>query len=167
MKKVGSFFKQFLSSLWEDFVALLKTRFFRLLGFIVMYILPIVVLLTTYVKKVDNSTKYTVPFAIVLPIVILLLMYWGKLRRFISYKVGQMKTENNIQKGKHAAAIIICDIFQVLMTILPFVLCYIVIGELQKFGTQSKEIFLFLIVCESVGGFLVIVDTIKNVTNWE
>lgn len=164
--KVGKAFKNFFSSLWEDFKHLFTEHFFRLIGFVIMFIVPVIVLLTTYVEKVEGATKYSIPFGVILPLGILLLVYWGKLRRYLSVKVSQMKTENNIEKGKHAGAIIICDIFSTLMTITPFVICYVVLKELEKYLNNVSDIFVFLIICESVGGLFIIIDTIKNVIDF-
>lgn len=166
MKKLKIALRQFFSSLWEDFANLVKKHFFRLLGFISMFVVPVIVLLTTYVEKVEGKTKWVIPFAVIIPLAILLLIYWGKLRRYLSTKINAMKIENHIEKGKHAGAIIVCDTIQCLMTILPFALVYILIKELEKYTAQLSNIFLFMIVCESVGSLFVIIDTIRNVIDY-
>lgn len=78
-----------------------------------------------------------------------------------------MKTENSIEKGKHAGAIILCDMIKALFTVLPFVLFYILIIGLEKYVDRLSDIFLFMIVCESVGGLFTIFDTIHNVVDFE
>lgn len=155
--------KQFFSSLWEDFVALIKNHFLRLIGFAISFIVPIAVLLGEYVEKVEGKTKWVIPFAVILPLVILLIIYWCKIRRYLAIKVQALKTENNLEKGKHAGLIIICDFIGECMKILPFVLLYILISELQKYTVQFSDILLFMIICESVGAIFILLDTCKNV----
>lgn len=159
--------KQFFSSIWEDFVSSLKKHYLRLLGFVVMFIVPVATLLGYYVRKVEDVTKYSIPFAVVLPLAILLIIYWGKARRFMAIKVNAMKVENSIQKGKHAGLLILCEMIQAIMTVVPFVLVYLLVKGIQQATGNVLDIFAFMIACESVGGFLCIIDTTKNVIDYE
>ena len=114
----------------------------------------------------EIKEKFVVPFAVILPIAILVLIYWTKLKSYLSAKVIMMKTENNIEKGKHAGAIIICDTIKVLFTIIPFALFYVLIVGLEKYVDRLSDIFLFMILCEALGGILAIFDTINNVIDF-
>lgn len=166
MKKVKIAFKQFFSSLWEDFVGLLKKHYLKFIGLIICFIVPVAMLLGFYVKKVDNATKYTIPFAVVIPLVLLLFIYWGKARSFMKTKINAMRVQNSIEAGKHAGAIILYDTFKALMTVLPFALGYLIVNEIQKYYAQVSDIFLFITICEAVGGFFCILDTIHNTIDY-
>lgn len=157
----------FFNSLKEDFINFIKQHWLRFIGYLCMFVVPLVVLLSVYVQKVENATKYTVPFAIILPIAMLLFAFFGKIKSAFNEKLGSMKTQNAIEEGKHAALIIIFETVKVLMTILPFALCYIFVNELQKYFAQVSKIFLFVTICEAVGGLFIILDTIKNATKTE
>lgn len=167
MKKLKKGFSQFFSSLWEDFVGLLKKHLLRLIGLVIGFIVPVATLLAFYVKKVDNATKYSIPFAVVIPLVILILLYWGKGKTFFNNKIHEMKIQNSIDKGKHAGAIIIFDTLKALMTVMPFALGYLLIEQLQKYYAQVSDIFLFITICEAVCGVFCVFDTIKNSIDFE
>lgn len=167
MKKLKKGVKKFFSSIWEDFVALLKKHWLRLIGYIICFPVPIIVLLTLYVSKVENATKFVVPFVIIIPLTILVFIYWGKAKSYFKAKFIEMKVQNSIEAGKHAGIIIVFEIVNVFMTVLPFLLCYWFISELQKYYAEVSNIFLFIVICESIGGLFIVLDTIKNVLTFE
>lgn len=166
MNKLKLALKSFFQSLGEDIKNLFKHHLWRVFGFLIMFIVPIATLLTTYVSKTDGVTKWSIPLFVIVPLVLLILIYWGKLRRYFAIKVSTMKAENNIEKGKHAGAIIVCEFLQVVMTVLPFLVCYLLIAALEKEIERVSDIILFMIVCESVGGLFLVFDTIRNVIDY-
>lgn len=162
-------FKAFFKSLWADFVGLCKKHLWRLAGFVVSFIVPIVWLIVNYCTSIPDGekTKFTIPFAVILPLAILTIVYWVKLKDYMQNKVVMMRTENNIEKGKHAGMLILCDMVKAVFTVVPFLLVYIIIRELEKYVQQLSDIFLFMIICESVGALFVIFDTIHNVIDFD
>lgn len=166
MKKVGKAFKGFFSSLWEDFVALIKHHWLRFVGFLCCFVVPIIVLLAFYCTKVENATKYSIPFAVIIPLVILIAIWWGKAKTYFKVKIEAMRVQNSMEAGKHAGLIIIYDIIKAIMTVLPFLLCYIMVNEIQKYFAEVSKIFLFITICEAVGGLFMILDTISNVVDY-
>lgn len=166
MKKVGTAFKQFFSSLWDDFKNLIKKHWLRFLGFICCFVVPVVTLLAFYVRKVENSTRYSIPFAVIIPLVILIVIWWGKAKTYFKVKIEAMRVQNSLEAGKHAGIIIIYDTIKALMTVLPFALLYVIVNEIQKYFAEVSKIFLFITICEAVGGFLFILDTIHTVTDF-
>lgn len=166
MKRVGTAFKQFFSSIWEDFVNLIKKHWLRFIGFICCFVVPIITLLAFYVRKVENATKYSIPFAVILPLVILIIIWWGKAKTYFKVKIEAMRVQNSIEAGKHAGILIIYDTIKALMTVLPFALCYVMVNEIQKYFAEVSKIFLFITICEAVGGLFFILDTINNVVDY-
>lgn len=160
-------FKQLFASIGEDIKELFKKHWLKLVGLIICFFVPVGVLLTFYVQKVDNGTKYTIPFAVMIPLIVLLLVYWFKAKVFFAQKLQAMKVQNSLQAGKHAGLIVLFELIRSLMTILPFALCYLLINELQKFYANVSSIFLFIMICETIGLFFCLLDTIKNVTGVE
>lgn len=166
MKKLKNGFKNFFKSLWDDFVNFVKHHWLRFIGFLCCFIIPFVTLLAVYVRKVENATKYTIPFAVILPLFILIVLWYSKAKSYFKEKLSAMKIQNSIEAGKHAGLIIVFETIKALMTILPFALCYIIVNELQKYYMEVSKIFLFLTICEAVGGFFCILDTIINVSDF-
>lgn len=164
LSKIGKAFSAFFSSLWEDIISGFKKHWLGMIGRIVMFIVPLVYVLASYLTKVPD--KWTLPTFAWIPLFIFLLTYWGKLRSYLAIKVSQMEVENNIQKGKHAGAIIIIKTIQILATILPFFLGYRIFAAIEAEAMSTKNIFLFITICEAAGGFLVICDTIANVIDY-
>lgn len=77
-----------------------------------------------------------------------------------------MRVQNSMEAGKHAGLIIIYDTIKAIMTVLPFLLCYIMVNEIQKYFAEVSKIFLFITICEAVGGLFMILDTISNVVDY-
>lgn len=163
MKKVGTALKQFFVSLGEDFKNLFTKHFWKFIGYVIMFIVPIVVLVCDYIKATPaKSAGWTIPVFVIIPLVILLLVYWCKAKRHFAIKLSQMKTENEVQKGKHAGAIIVFTTIEMLSTVLPFAICYILFKGLAGVIKNVEDIFLFITICEAVGGLFVIIDATKN-----
>lgn len=168
MKKVlisiGKAFGAFFVSLLDDLKESFKKHWVGLIGRVFMFIVPLAFIVTTYIQR--TPSKWALPTFAWIPLTVFLLVYWGKLRTYLAIKVSAMQVENNLQKGKHAGAIIIVKTIQVISTILPFFLCYRVFAAIEAEAMSVKNIFLFITVCEAVGGFFIVVDTIANVVDY-
>lgn len=164
LKAIGRAFKGFFISLKDDIVYNLKHRKFKILGMIVSFVVPVTYLVVAYLEKKPES--WTLPIFVWIPVIVFILVYWLKLRSYLAIKVSAMQVQNDIEKGKHAGAIIICRTMQAAMTVAPFLLLYYVFDSLAKLSIQIQNIFLFLTVCEAVGGLLMIIDTIANVIDY-
>ena len=164
LRNIGRAFSAFFVSLWDDFVTALRKHWLKLLGYVAMFIVPVVYLFTVYLYKAPE--RWTLPTFAWLPYIVFALVYWFKLRSYLAVKVSAMETENNIQKGKHAGAIIILKTLQMAMTVTPFLLLYFLFDELSRVAIQVRDVFFFLTICESVGGLLVVMDTIANVIDY-
>ena len=164
LKAIGRAFKGFFVSLWDDFKENLKHHYLKLLGFVASFIVPVAYLTATYVEK--KPEHWALPIFVWIPLIVFIFVYWAKLRTYLGVKVATMQVQNDLEKGKHAGAIIICKTIQVAMTVAPFLLFYYVFGELSRVAIQLQNIFLFLTVCEAVGGLLIILDTIANVIDY-
>lgn len=164
LSKIGRAFSAFFASLWDDLATAFKKHWLKLLGYVAMFVVPVVYLFTEYLYKAPE--RWTLPTFAWLPYIVFALVYWFKLRSYLAVKVSAMQTENNIQKGKHAGAIIILRTLQMAMTVTPFLLCYFVFDELSRVAIQVRDVFFFLTICESVGALLIILDTIANVIDY-
>lgn len=164
LKAIGRAFKGFFISLLDDLKNNFKHHWLKMLGFIVSFGVPVVYLVTTYLEKKPESWAF--PVFVWIPVIAFIIVYWAKLRTYLAVKVSAMQIQNDLEKGKHAGAIIICKTIQVAMTVAPFVLLYYVFDSLAKLSIQIQNIFLFLTICEAVGGLLVILDTIANVIDY-
>lgn len=157
-------FAAFFSSIWDDFVNSLKKHWLGLIGKAIMFIVPLVYVVATYIQH--TPSKWSLPVFAWIPLFVFLIVYWGKLRNYMAIKVNAMQVENNIDKGKHAGAIIIIKTLQVISTILPFFLCYRVFAAIEAEAMSAKNIFLFITICEAAGGLLVLIDTVANVIDY-
>lgn len=164
LKAIGKAFKGFFVSLWNDFKESLKHHYLKLLGYISSFVVPVTYLIVAYVEKKPES--WAIPIFVWIPVIVFIFVYWFKLRTYLAVKVAAMQVQNDLEKGKHAGAIIVCKTIQVMMTVAPFLLFYFIFGELSKVAIQLQNIFLFLTVCEAVGGLLIILDTIVNVIDY-
>lgn len=156
--------KGFFVSLKDDFVESLKKHWLKLLGYCVSLIFPAIYLIVTYAEKKPES--WALPVFVWLPVIIFVIVYWFKLRTYLAIKCETMQVENNIQKGKHAGALIICKTIQMAMTVIPFLICYYIFKSLAEVDVKIENIFLLLVITESVGGVLIVIDTIKNVVDY-
>lgn len=164
LSKIGRAFKAFFSSLWEDIKEAFKKHWIGLIGRVIMFIVPLVYIVAAYIHR--TPSKWALPTFAWIPLFVFLIVYWGKLRNYLALKVSAMQTENNLQKGKHAGAIIIIKTLQVVSTILPFFLGYRIFAAIEAEAMTAKNIFLFITICEAAGGFLIMIDTIANVIDY-
>ena len=164
LKAIGRAFKGFFVSLWDDLVENFKHHWLRILGFIASFVVPVTYLTSTYLEKKPESWAF--PIFVWIPVIMFIIVYWAKLRSYLAVKVATMQVQNDLEKGKHAGAIIICKTIQVTMTVAPFLLGYYIFQELAKIAIQLQNIFLFLTVCEAVGGLFVVLDTVANVIDY-
>lgn len=162
--KIKKAFKGIFKSIGDDFVNLFKKHYLKLIGYIIMLIIPLVFIVSTYIYK--RSTLWALPVFVWIPIAIFIIVYWFKLRTYLAIKVNGMEIENHAEAGKHAGLIIIIKVLQCLMTIAPFLLCYFVFKRIEEASIKVENIFLFLTLCESLGSVFIILDTIKNVVNY-
>lgn len=163
-RAIGKAFKGFFVSLWEDFVYALKHHWCGLLGRVIMILVPLVFTVSMYIQRVPS--KWALPTFAWIPLFVFAVVYWSKLRTYLAIKVSAMQVENNIQKGKHAGAIIVCKALQVAMTVFPFFMCYRVFAAIEAEAMSVKDVFLFITVCEAVGGLLVLMDAVMNVIDY-
>lgn len=164
LRKIGKAFKAFFVSLWDDLKESFKKHWVGLLGRIQMFVVPLVYIVVIYLHR--TPSKWALPTFAWIPLFVFLLVYWGKLRTYLAIKVSAMQVENNIQKGKHAGAIIIVRALQVVSTILPFFLCYRIFAAIEAEAMSVKNVFFFIMICEAVGGFLLLIDTVANVIDY-
>lgn len=157
-KKINSFFK----SIGDDIKNGFKKHILKIIGYLIMFIVPIVILFTMYLEK--KPEHWQLPVFVCIPLIVLVLVYYFKLRTHFAVKIERMTIENSQEQGKHAGLIIIAKILEILMAIIPFIACYILFNEISKTAIQIKNIFLMIAICEAVGGLFVIFDTIKNIT---
>lgn len=164
LHKIGKAFGAFFSSLWDDFVSALKTHWLGLIGKAIMFIVPLAFVVGAYINR--TPSKWALPTFAWIPLFVFLLVYWTKARTYLAIKVNAMQVENNLQKGKHAGAIIVVKTLQIASTVLPFFLCYRVFAAIEAEAMSVRGIFLMITICEAVGGFLVVLDTIANVIDY-
>lgn len=168
MKKIlatiGRAFKSFFISFKKDLKENLNHHKLKLLGYVICFFVPLVYLVTTYIERKPEAWGF--PTFVWIPVIMFLIVYWLKIRSYVAIKVEAMKVENNLEKGKHAAAIIVCKTIQVVMTVIPFLLLYYVFDSFSKMSIQIQNIFLFLTVCEAVGGLFIVIDTVVNVVDY-
>lgn len=163
-RAIGKAFKGFFVSLWDDFVFALKHHWCGLLGRVIMILVPLVFTVSMYIQRVPS--KWALPTFAWIPLFVFAVVYWSKLRTYLAIKVSAMQVENSIQKGKHAGAIIVCKALQVVMTVFPFFMCYRIFAAIEAEAMSVKDVFLFITVCEAVGGFLVLIDSVMNVIDY-
>lgn len=158
--KAGKAVSGFFSSLGEDIKNSFKKHAVGLIGKAIMFIVPLVYIISMYIAR--TPSRWALPAFAWIPLVVFIIVYWGKLRNYLAIKVSAMQVENNIEKGKHAGAIILIKTIQVIFTVLPFLLCYFVFNELEAQSVSVKSVFLFITVCETLGGLMLIFDAIAN-----
>ena len=164
LKAIGRAFKGFFVSLVEDIKNNLQKHWLKFVGYAISFLLPVVFLTTTYLEKKPES--WALPTFVWIPVIVFIFVYWFKLRGYLAIKVSAMQVQNDLEKGKHAGAIIICKTIQVAMTVAPFLLFYYIFGELSRIAIEIQHIFLLLTICEAVGGLFIIIDTIANVIDY-
>ena len=158
-------FKAFFGSLGEDLKDLFKKHYLKLIGYIITYIVPLAYIIVMYLSK--KPEKWTLPVFCWIPLIVLVIVYWSKIKSYLAIKVSKMETENSLQKGKHAGAIIICKTIQVIFTVVPFVICYFVFKAIRESIGNTEELFLFIAITMAIGGLFIILDTIKNVVDYD
>lgn len=161
-KAIGHGFANFFKSIWEDFVNLILKHWLKLFGYVFMFVVPIIYLITTYIYHKPES--WALPVFVWLPLIVFGIVYWFKIRTYLAVKVNSMKLENSLQKGKHAGFIILITVLQMAMTVAPFLLFYYVFDNLEKLMISIKDIFFILTIFEAIGSIFVIFDTIINVS---
>jgi len=157
--------KEFFKSLWVDFKNLFVKNYLKLIGFVIMLIVPIVFIVIEYVKV--NNTQWTLPAFVWLPLIVFILVWWSKVHGWIGKKIDKMEIENIVEKGKHYAAIIVLSFFDAIMLVAPFLLGYFMCKSLEELVVKMSDLFLFLAICEAVGSFFLILNRIKNTTKGE
>lgn len=162
--KAAIAFSAFFKSLGEDIANSFKRHWLGLIGKFSMFVVPLIYILAEYLTRAPS--KWALPIFAWIPLIVLLLVYWGKMKSWLAIKVNAMETQNSIQRGKHAGAIILCKILQVACTALPFFLGYVAFAELEAHAVSVKSIFLFVFACEAVGGVFVVLDAIANVVDY-
>lgn len=163
-RALGKAFKGFFVSLWEDFVDALKHHWIGLLGRVVMILVPLVFTVSMYIHRVPS--KWALPTFAWIPLFVFTVVYWSKLRTYLAIKISAMQVENNIQKGKHAGAIIVAKTLQIGMTVFPFFMCYRIFAAIEAEAMSVKNVFFFITMCEAIGGLLVLIDTVANVIDY-
>lgn len=156
-----NFFKAFFISLGEDIKNLFVKRWLKLIGLIIMYIVPVVFLLIAYTEK--KPSHWGVSLVAIPIIVVIILVYWGSFRSWLASKITKIEIENTMVAGKHIAFILLAKTLQIIMVILPFIIGYVVFKALEDFSVQVSNIFLFVALCEGLGGVFTLGDTILNV----
>ena len=164
LNKIGKAIRAFFSSLWADFKDAFKKHWLGMLGRLIMFVVPLVYIVATYIER--TPSKWALPTFAWIPLFVFLIVYWGKLRNYLAIKVSAMQVENSVDKGKHAGAIIVIKTLQIVSTILPFFLCYRIFAAIEAEAMSAKNIFLFITICEAAGGLLVIIDTVANVIDY-
>lgn len=164
LKAIGRAFKSFFVSLKDDIVEMFKKHWLKIIGYIISVLFPAIYLIVTYIERKPES--WALPTFVWLPVIVFVCVYWFKLRTYLAIKCETMTVENNIQKGKHAGAIIILKTLQCAMVVVPFLLCYYIFKSLADLSIKIENIFLLLTICEAVGGLFIILDTIKNVVDY-
>lgn len=160
-KRKSNVFIAFFKSIWQDIKDLFKNHIFKVIGFVISYIAPVVYIVVAYMEK--KPENWSIPIFVWIPAFVLLFVYWSKLRGFLAIRVAKMETENALEKGKHAGAIIICKFIEVCCTVLPFFLGYYIFKTLREMIGKTENLFLYLGITIAVGGLFMLFDTIKNV----
>ena len=106
LKAIGRAFKGFFVSLWNDFKESLKHHYLKLLGYIASFVVPVTYLIVAYVEKKPES--WAIPIFVWITVIVFIFVYWFKLRTYLAVKVAAMQVQNDLEKGKHAGAIIVC-----------------------------------------------------------
>ena len=162
-KKVNgwnTFWKSFFSSIGKDIKNLFTKRMLKLIGLFIMYIVPLATIIIMYMQKKPDSWGFSL---VAIPVIVIMLFsYWGSFRSWLNGKLIKMELENTIQKGKHIAFILLAKVLQLAMTILPFIICFLLFQELEKLSLVISYLFLFVAICQVVGGMFIIGDTILN-----
>ena len=160
VNKWNEFWKSFFLSVGKDIKHLFTKRIFKVIGFIIMYLVPIAFILINYLVRKPNSWGISL---VAIPVVIIIIMvYWGSFRSWLNGKLVKMELENTLEKGKHLAFIVFAKLLQITMVILPFLVCYFLFIELEKLSFQVSQLFLFIIICQIIGGMFILGDTILN-----
>ena len=160
LSKVGRAFGAFFSSLWGDIKEAVKKHWMAILGRIVMVLVPIGFIIYAYLKKAPS--RWGLPIFVWIPIIVFALVYWTKLRTYLAIKVSAMKVENSINRGKHGAAIALCDLLMGIMAVVPFWLGWRVCKALESVSISMASVFQFMMICAIVGVSLIVMDDLKT-----
>jgi hypothetical protein len=84
------------------------------------------------------------------------------LRTYLAIKVSAMKVENSIKRGKHGAAIALCDLLMGIMAVVPFWLGWRVCKALESVSISMASVFQLMMICAAVGVSLIVMDDLKT-----
>jgi hypothetical protein len=153
--------RSFLSSISEDFRHDFLGHWMRVIGFLVCYLGPMIFIGACYVTRKEGAGwSLSVPLFAWPAILALIALYWRSFRRWAYARLAVMESQNDIQKGRHYAAIILLRIVSAAFVAAPFFLLYWVFGELESLAVSASFCLLVVGIIESVGGFFYVLDAV-------
>jgi len=151
--------KAFLSSLSADFKAFWG-HWLRLVGFFVSYFAPMIIFAVAYGVDKKNGVGSLMPLGFWLVAVPLLLVYWLKARKSLDLKIAMMKTANEIEAGKHYAAIVLAEALKLTMALLTLLALWAFLKMSEDLFGKASEAVMTLGICEGVGGIFFVLDAV-------
>ncbi len=159
---------RFLKSLGDDFKEAFFKHWLRLVGFLVCYLGPLVMIMAFYVTRIVvekpatsayEGFTYSVPLFVWPALAFLFVFYWKSLRKKTIAKVASLRSENSIN-GKHYALIIIFDFLDKGAVVCFLAFMAWLFQKIAEMSIGAVEVFEWLAVIEAVGGLFYVLDDI-------
>ena len=158
----------FFKSLKEDFKKDFLGHWRRSIGFLVAYVGPLLFIGACYVSvshsqnPANDSWAWSVPLFVWPILIALALFYWGKIRKSMAGKLTKMETQNEVEEGKHYAAIVIFTSVKWLLTALSFLLVWWILTALESLFVSVAFTFLIVAFIECFAGLFYVWDALAT-----
>lgn len=151
-----------LKSICIDLIKSIRHHFFKFIGIITIWVIPLVLLFSEgYIGKVNKNTfrLWTIPVFI-----ILLLLYWVKLRHTIKENLKMEKFANRFGKqASNAALYFIYSLLDLLMSTLTIFIIYQSVLIIEQFTLKVSTFLAVVTLTTLIGKFFYLIDTIVNI----
>lgn len=152
--------KAFWSSLGADLKDAFVGHWLRVVGWAISYLGPFAFFVAAYMtRKPDKPQGLAVPIAIGVVAVPLLLIYWLKLRRWVSEKLQASKAVNEIDSSRHYAAIVLFELMKGVMEVATIMVSYYAVKWVEGILPSASMGILVVAILYALGALLTVLDS--------
>ena len=156
--------KGFWKDLLKDLLSILTRHWLLIIGRMVQFVVPIVLVAAAYCIRYEKSIK--VPLIVWLIAIPLLLIWWGKMRKSVSDYLTRISAVNEVIKGRHMGMIGVMSFFHDL--VMPFATGVAVWYFIHLCGSvlsRAENGAMVFALCIGSGGMLIFIDRSINSAN--
>lgn len=151
--------KAFWSSLGRDLKDAFIGHWLRVVGWAVSYLGPLAFFVAAYLtKEPDDPKGLSVPLSIGIVVVPLLLVYWLKLRRWVSERLQSDKAVNEIDSTRHYAAIVLFELLKGVMEVATILVAYYAVKWVEGVLPSVSMGILIVAILYALGSMLTVLD---------